>query len=85
MTPRPINRTLIICVCRRPIALQIVPGTTARVLCTCGNVIVEVFPAIVKDRKTEIRKLIDREPANRWEALGFELLQDELNDLEKNS
>lgn len=85
MAPRPINRALIICSCRRPIVLQVVPGTTARVPCSCGNIIVESFPAITTDRKSEIRKLIDREPTNRWEALGFELLIDELNDLEKNS
>lgn len=85
LQPRIINQTIVICnCCRRPISLQVDYGNTVRVPCICGNIIVETFQPIVLDRKAELRRLIDREPANRWEAINIEFLIDELKDLEKN-
>jgi hypothetical protein len=84
MTPRAINQALIVCVCRRPICLQVIPGETVRASCVCGNVVIQSFQKIFTDRKAELRYLIDREPANRWEAIGIELLIDELNELKEN-
>jgi hypothetical protein len=85
MTSRLIDRTLIICVCRQPIVIQVVHGETIRITCRCGNVVIETFPPReVADRKIEIREKLSREPSSRWEALGMEFLYDELKDLEKN-
>lgn len=83
MSPKVINQTLILCVCRRPIRIQVAPGQMIRVPCHCGNVVCVDFPQVFADRKAELRHLIDAEPSNRWEALGIELLIDELRELEK--
>lgn len=83
MTPRPINRTLIICSCRRPIELHVSAGETIRTSCICGNVIITTFPNSNISREEEIRKLIQKLPRSRWEAIGQELLFDELKKLEQ--
>lgn len=86
MAPRSIDRTIVICSCRKPVTMQVIPGETVRVRCGCGNIMVETFPSRkIADRKEEIRMLIEREPANRWEAIANEFLFDELKELEKNS
>jgi hypothetical protein len=59
-------------------------GQTIRVTCECGNVICRTFPKKFENRKDELRHLVSQEPANRWEAIGIELMLDELNELEKN-
>lgn len=85
MFPRQIDNTLVLCVCRRPVTIKVVPGTKAQIRCECGNVITVTFPVVMTDRKKIIRELISRPATSRWDAIGMELLLDELNELEKNS
>lgn len=84
MFPRSIDKTLILCSCRRPITFKVVPGTTVRIHCECGSVITETFPEVTSDRKKIIREMISHNPTSRWDAINMEFLLDELNDLEKN-
>lgn len=84
MISREIDKTLVICICRKPVSIQVAHGETVRVTCSCGNVIVETFPSRkIADRKAQIIKYISQEPTSRWDAIQMELLQDELMNLRK--
>jgi len=83
MTPRAIDKTLVVCQCHRRICLQVIYGQTVRATCDCGNTISVSFPKYFADRKSELRYLIDQGAANRWEAIGIEFFIDELYELEK--